>query len=89
MECMLSYFLSLNVVSKVMESDVQVLRPRPVLVYFGHLQCPTIVFKYVAKYPRLRRVYREISSLHFFQELHDRYRISKGITQARIFTFSG
>jgi hypothetical protein len=83
---MYAYFLSLNVVAEVVESDVQVLRPWPILVYFSHLQCPAIVFEYVAMYPRLWRVYRETSSLHFFQELHDRYRIPKSITQARILT---
>ena len=78
-DVMYADFLSLNVVSKVMESDVQVLRPRPVLVYFGHLQSTAIVFKYVAVHSRLWSVNRKTLPLHLLQQLYNWYRISQCI----------
>ena len=58
---------SLNVVPEMMKFDIEVFRPRPILVNSGHFECSAVVLEYSTMYSGLRLQNRIISPLYLLQ----------------------
>ncbi len=75
-----SNLLSLDVVPEMMKFDVEVFRPRSILVYSGHFEGSAVVLKYSTMHSSLRLRNRITSLLHLLQQFHHWDCISEGIT---------
>ena len=63
---------SSHVIAKVVQTNVQVLGSRTLLVGAGNFQSTSVVFKYTAVSFRIRRVHFEAVALHLFEEFYHR-----------------
>ena len=78
-------FFSLDVVPELVKFDIEVFRPRPILMDTSHLQGSAVVLEYMTVYTGLRCRDRIPSLFHFLQQLHHRDCISERIAKTGVF----
>ena len=67
---------SSHVITEVVQTNVQMLGSRPVLVGAGNFQSTSVVFKYTAANFRIRQVHFEAVALYLFEEFYHRDSLS-------------
>ena len=67
---------SSHVIAEVVQTNVQVLGSRPVLVGAGNFQSTSVVLKYTAVNFWIRRVHFEAVGLHLFEDFYHMYSLS-------------
>ena len=67
---------SSHVIAEVVQTNVQALGSRPVLVGVGNFQSTSVVFKHTAVNFRINRFHFEAVALHLFEEFYHRDSLS-------------
>ena len=83
-----AYFSPIDVISEVVQFNVEMLRPRAVLVMFGHFDRATVIFEDLTEYISLSLRDWESMVPQLLHRLDYRDCIPQGIRQTGVFAFS-